>query len=134
MDPGGVYVDEAQRASGLPVTYMMHPCKTEEVKGMPKAQEMLYAVVGAGEFAVEKVVDARQVIDRERSQKAYSDFVKRGRTLSTKIKNSGPSKQAKAQTKVARSQVKAAATSVSKAVRANAKATRSAANKARKAS
>ena len=101
---------------------------------MPKAQEMLYAVVGAGEVAMEKIVDARQVIDRQRSQKAYNDFVKRGRTLSTKIKNSGPSKQAKEQTKVARSQVKAAATSVSKAVRANAKATRSAATKARKAS
>jgi hypothetical protein len=113
----------------------MYPCKTdEEVNGMPKAQEMLYAVIGAGEFAIEKVADARQVVDRQRSQKAYNDFVKRGRTLSTKIKNSGPSKQAKAQTKVARTQVKAAATSVSKAVRANAKATRSAATKARKAS
>ena len=57
----------------------------------------------------------------------YNDFVKRDRTLSTRIKNSGPTKRAVAQTKTARTQVKAAATSVTKAVRADANATKSAA-------
>jgi hypothetical protein len=74
------------------------------------------------------------VTDKKITQKLYKDFVKRGRTLSTRIKNSGPTKQALAQTKTARTQVKAAVTSVTKAVNANAKATRSAATKAAKAS
>ncbi len=100
---------------------------------MAKAQEMVYAVVGAGDFALDKVKGASK-FDRKKTQKLYRDFVKRGRTLSTKIRNSTPSKRAVAQTKAARSQVKAAATSVGKAVGANAKATRSAATKASKAS
>jgi hypothetical protein len=100
---------------------------------MAKAQEFVYAVVGAGDFAVDKVKGVR-TFDRKKSEKLYKDFVKRGRSLSTKIRSSAPTKQAVAQTKAARSQVKAAATSVSKAVGANVKATRSAANKAAKAS
>jgi hypothetical protein len=100
---------------------------------MAKAQELVYAVVGAGDFAIDKVKDAGK-FDRKKTEKLYKDFVKRGRTLSTKIRNSAPSKRAVAQTKTARSQVKAAATSVGKAVGANAKATRSAASKASKAS
>lgn len=100
---------------------------------MAKAQEFVYAVVGAGDFAVDKVKGVGK-FDRKKSEKLYKDFVKRGRSLSTKIRSSAPTKQAVAQTKAARSQVKAAATSVSKAVGANVKATRSAANKAAKAS
>ena len=99
---------------------------------MAKAQELLYAIVGAGDFAVEKVKDTGKLADRKSTQKVYADFVKRGRTLSTKVRSSAPTKQAVAQTKTARSQVKAAATSVGKAVRANAKATRSAASKTAK--
>jgi hypothetical protein len=106
----------------------------KEVKrGMAKTQELVYAVVGAGDFALEKVKDAGN-FDRKKTEKLYKDFVKRGRTLSTKIRNSQPTKKAVAQTKAARTQVKSAATSVSKAVGANAKATRSAAGKAAKAS
>jgi hypothetical protein len=105
----------------------------KEVTQMAKAQEFVYAVVGAGDFAIDKVKDAGK-FDRKKTQKLYKDFVKRGRTLSTKISNSAPTKQAVAQTKAARSQVKAAATSVGKAVGANAKAGRSAAGKASKAS
>lgn len=100
---------------------------------MPKSENVVYALVGAGDFAVEKVKNA-STIDRERSEKLYKDFVQRGRKLSTSIKNARPSKQAVEQTKVARSQMKAAATSIRKAVGANVKATRSAANKAAKAS
>lgn len=101
---------------------------------MPKAQEIFYATVGAGDFAIDKIKGVAKVADRKVTQKYYKDFVKRGKTLSTKVKNAGPTKQAIAQTKTARSQVKAAATSVTKAVRANTKATKSAATKATKAS
>jgi hypothetical protein len=94
---------------------------------MAKTQELLYAVVGAGDFAVEK---AKILTDRKQSTKAYKDLVKRGRTLSTKIKSSAPTQQAIAQTRSARSQAKAAATSATKAVRANANAARSATTKA----
>ena len=97
---------------------------------MPKTQELLYAVVGAGDFALER---AKSLTDRESAAKLYKDFVKRGRGLSTKIKSSAATKQAIAQTRTARSQVKAAATSASKAVRADAKAARSAASKSAKA-
>ena len=98
---------------------------------VPKTQELLYAVVGAGDFAVEKVKD---LADRDTTAKVYKDFVKRGRVLSTKIKSSAPTKQAIAQTKTARAQAKAAATSATKAVRANSKAARSAATKSANAS
>lgn len=95
-----------------------------------KTDELLYAVVGAGDFAIEKVRNVGRFTDKKTTQKYYKDFVKRGRALSTSIKNSGPTKRAVAQTKIARSQVKAATTSVSKAASANVKATKSAAEKA----
>ncbi|MGH2809013.1 MAG: hypothetical protein ACRDKT_17250 [Actinomycetota bacterium] len=101
---------------------------------MARAEEILYAVVGAGDFAVEKLADIRKVADRDSTEKVYDDFIKRGRTLSKKIRNSAPTKQAVAQTKTARSQVRAATTSLTKAVRANVDASRSAAKKATKAS
>jgi hypothetical protein len=92
---------------------------------MAKAQEMIYAVVGAGDFTVQKVRDLSKA-DRKSSQKVYKDFVKRGKRLSTGVKNSAPTKQAIERTKTTRTQVKAATTSVGKAVKANAKATRTA--------
>jgi hypothetical protein len=96
-----------------------------------KTREFLYAVVGAGDFVVEK---ARGLTERKNTAKAYEDLVERGRTLSVKIKRSAPTKQAIEQTRTARSQAKAAATSATKAVRANARAARSAATKSAKAS
>ncbi|MDQ3940864.1 MAG: hypothetical protein M3238_05910 [Actinomycetota bacterium] len=101
---------------------------------MAKAEEILYAVVGAGDLAVEKIANVRKVADRVATEQVYNDFIKRGRTVSKRIRNSARTKQALAQTKTARSQVKAAATSVGKAVRANVDATRSAAGKLAKAS
>ena len=101
---------------------------------MAKAQQIIYAVVGAGDLAVEKAANLRKVVDRERTEQVYSDFVNRGRAVSKRIGNAAPTKRAAAQTKTARSQVKAAATSVGKAVRANVGATRSAATKVAKAS
>lgn len=97
---------------------------------MARAQELLYAVVGAGDLAVEKM----RANDPTATRELYDDFVKRGRAISTKVRSSAPTKQAVAQTKIARSQVKAAGTSVRKAVRAGAKATQSAASRAAKAS
>jgi hypothetical protein len=96
-----------------------------------KAQELFYAAVGAGDFAIEK---ARKFADRETTEKFYKDFVKRGRAISTRVRGSTATKQAVAQTKAARSQVKAAATSVTKAIRTNAKATKEAPKTAKKAS
>ena len=86
---------------------------------MAKTQEILYAVVGAGDLAIERIRGIRD-IDPKAATKAYSDVVARGEKLSKKIRNSAPTKQAAAQTKTARTQVKAATTSVSKAIRANA--------------
>ncbi len=101
---------------------------------MAKAEELIYAVVGAGDFAAEKVRNVTKVADRKRTQKLYRDFVKRGRSVWTKVRSSGPTKQAIAQTKTARTQVKAAATSVTKAFRADTKAAKSAATKATRGS
>lgn len=86
---------------------------------MAKTQEILYAIVGAGDFAIEKARSLPK-IDTKLTGEAYKDFVVRGQKLTKKIRNSAPTKQAAAQTKTARAQVKAATTSVSKAVRANA--------------
>lgn len=97
---------------------------------MSTTKEILYAVVGAGDFTVEKVKDVRKVVDPG----FYSDLVGRGRDLSGRIGKSAPTKQAVERTRTARSQAKAAATSVRKAVRANATAARSAAGKVAKAS
>jgi hypothetical protein len=103
-------------------------------KTTAKPQDVLYAVVGAGDFAVEKIRGMSFPRDSKSAAKYYNDFIKRGRTLSKGLKNAAPTKRAIAQTKTARSQVKAAATSITKAVRADAKATGSAARKVAKAS
>jgi hypothetical protein len=97
---------------------------------MSRTKEILYAVVGAGDFAVERVKGARRVADPA----LYADFVARGRDLSGRIGKSAPTKRAVASTRTARSQARAAATSVRKAVAANATAARSAAQKVAKAS
>lgn len=101
---------------------------------MPKFENVLYAVVGAGDLALEKALSARDIVDRDRNQAVYKDFVARGRNLSRRITGARPTKQAVHQTKVARSQVRAAATSVRKAVDANARASRAAARKTVKVS
>ena len=101
---------------------------------MAKAQELIYAVVGVGDLAIEKAAGLTKITDRKNTQKVYDDFIKRGRTFSKKIRNSAATKQALAQTKTARTQIKAASTSVSKAVQANVEATRSIAQRFGKAS
>ena len=97
---------------------------------MTRTKEMLYAAVGAGDLAVEKVKDVRRIVDPS----VYSDLVGRGRDLTGRIAKAAPTKRAVDRTRTARSQAKAAATSVRKAVRANATAARSAAGKVAKAS
>jgi hypothetical protein len=118
----------------LPVTFSSTLEVIKEVNRMARSQEIFYAVVGAGDLAVEKVRGISKLADQKATQKYYRDFVKRGRSLTTSIKNSAPTKRAVAQTKSARTQVKAATTSISKAVRLNARATQSAAKKTAKAS
>jgi hypothetical protein len=86
---------------------------------MAKAQELLYAVVGAGDYAVDKVKNVRKVADRKVNQKLYRDFIKRGRTVSTKVKNAKPTKQIAAQTEPVRTKAEDAFKSVSKALGVN---------------
>lgn len=101
---------------------------------MAKAQEIFYAAVGAGDYAMEKAAGLTKIADRNSTQEVYNDFITRGRTFSKKIRNSAATKQALEQTKTARTQIKAATTSVSKAVQANVEATRSIAQRFAKAS
>jgi hypothetical protein len=84
---------------------------------MANTQELFYAVVGSVDATVD-TIKGIGIPDRKSTQKVYKDFVKRGKSLTTRIKNSAPTKQAITQTKTARTQVKAAATSVTKAVQA----------------
>jgi len=86
---------------------------------MSKAQEVVYALVGAGDFAVEKVANVRKVADRKSNTKLYKDFVKRGRSLSTKVKNSSAGKQVAEQTEPVRTQVQGAVKTVGKAFGVN---------------
>jgi hypothetical protein len=97
---------------------------------MDKAQELLYAVVGAGDFAMEKARNARKLADRKTTEKYYKDFVKRGRALSTRVSSSGPAKQAVTRSKAARTQVKAATTGVTNALRGETKTSRSGTSRA----
>lgn len=86
---------------------------------MAKTQEVLYAVVGASDFAVDKVKGIRKVADRKRNEKLYNEFVKRGRTLSTQVKNSKPGKQVRTSTEVAKEQLNDAAKNVGKVLGVN---------------
>lgn len=95
-------------------------------------KDVLYAAVGAGDLAMEKLRNVGSV-DLDAAQQIYSDLITRGRSLSTRIRNSAPTKQAVAQTKTARSRVKAAATSVTKATRIDARAARAAVQKVARA-
>ena len=85
-----------------------------------RGSELLYAVVGAGDFALEKARNAPTIVTTKARTKLYKDFVKRGQTLTRQIGTAAPTRQAVAQVKTARSRVKAAGTSVAKAIRANA--------------
>ena len=101
---------------------------------MAKAQEIFYVTVGAKRVCAREGEGCLQAGRQEGDEEDDKDFVKRGKTLSTKVKNSGSTKKAIAQMKTARAQVKAVATSVTKAVPSlDEKATRSAATKTAKA-
>lgn len=89
---------------------------------MVKTKELWFAVVGAGDFAVDKVRNVRKIADRKTGQKLYKDFVKRGRSLSTKVRNSTPGKQVRNQTQSARKQVSEAAKKAQKTLGVNVQA------------
>ena len=95
---------------------------------MAQPKDLFYAAVGIGDVAAERIRNI-SIPDPKSTQKVYKDFVKRGQTLSTRIRNSAPTKQAVAQSKTARSQVKAAATSVTKTVQTSATGSRTQARK-----
>ena len=86
---------------------------------MTKAREILYATLGAGDFAVDKVKGVRRIADRKTNQKLYKDFVKRGRGLTTQVKNSTPGKEISARTEPVRSQAEEALKTVTKAFGVN---------------
>ncbi len=86
---------------------------------MANAQEIMYAVVGAGDFAVDKVKTIGSIADRKANQKRYRDFVKRGRSLSTKVKSSKHGKQIAAQAEPVKVQVEDALKTVTKAFGVN---------------
>lgn len=86
---------------------------------MTKAQEILYAALGAGDFAVDKVKGVRRITDRKTNQKLYKDFVKRGRGVTTQVKNSTPGKELTARTEPVRSQAEEALKTVTKAFGVN---------------
>ena len=86
---------------------------------MAKAQELIYAVVGAGDYAVDKVKNVRKVADRKANQKLYRDFIKRGRTVSTKVKNAPTTQKVAAQTEPVRNKAEDAFKSVTKAFGVN---------------
>lgn len=86
---------------------------------MTKAKEILYATLGAGDFAVDKVKGVRRIADRKTNQKLYKDFVKRGRGVTTQVKNSTPGKEISARTEPVRNQAEEALKTVTKAFGVN---------------
>ncbi len=84
-----------------------------------KSQEIVYAVVGAGEAAVDKVKGLSRFADRKKNEKLYNDFVKRGRTVSTKVRNTKPAKQLRVQTDTVKEKATDAAKTVTKAFGVN---------------
>ncbi len=86
---------------------------------MPKAQELLYAAVGTGDLAVEKVRSLKRLRDPRVNKKLYEDVVGRGRTLSRKVRTAPATKTMLAQTDAARRQVRDATKTVTKAFGVN---------------
>jgi hypothetical protein len=83
---------------------------------MAKTKELFYAVIGAGDLAIDKVKGVKKFADRKNNEKLFRDVVKRGRTISTKVRTSTPGKQFKAQTQNVRKQATDAAKNVTKAL------------------
>lgn len=84
-----------------------------------KPQEILYAAVGIGDLAVEKVKSARRLAERDTTRKIYTQAIGRGRTLSRKARNTPAGKRVVAGTEVARKQVQDATKTVTKAFGVN---------------
>lgn len=86
---------------------------------MPKAQELLYAAVGTGDLAVEKVRSLKRLGDPRVNKKLYKDVVGRGRTVSRKVQSAPTTKKVLAGTETARRQVQDATKTVTKAIGVN---------------
>ncbi len=100
-----------------------------------EARKPLFAVVGAGDLAVENIKELpTQVVAISatlpgKAFELYGDLVQRGQKLVSTIRRSSATQQAEAQIKVAKAQAKAATTSATKAAKATAKAVDTAASK-----
>lgn len=116
-------------------------------------KQILYAAIGAGDFAFERARKARASLDLEyfrldipkslekaqaraekvaskaltRTSRTYQDLVKRGEKTVRGVRSAAPTKKAAAQVKTAQSQTKAAVTSTKKAAAQAAEAAKSAA-------
>jgi heparin binding hemagglutinin HbhA len=112
-----------------------------------EARKPLYAVVGAGDLAVENIKDlptdllaqattfvpkttalvaelpARATALTGKAFETYGELVERGQKLVGSIRRSKSTQNAQSQVKVAKSRAKAATTSATKAAKATAKAT-----------
>ena len=89
---------------------------------MEQWKKAYYAVLGTGDFAVEKglgfVDRARRIrkVDGDDVSQAYTDLAKRGEKVIRKVTRSKPAKRAAEGTKQASRQLKGAVTSVRKAL------------------
>jgi hypothetical protein len=89
---------------------------------MEQWKKAYYAVLGTGDFAVEKSIGfvdrARRIrkIDGDDVSHAYTDLAKRGEKVIRKVTRSKPAKRAAEGTKQASRQLKGAVTSVRKAL------------------
>jgi hypothetical protein len=80
---------------------------------------LVYAVVGIGDLAVEKVRSVRRFADRQETKKVYTEAIKRGRTLSRKAQNTSAGKKVVVQTEIARQQLQDTTKTVTKAFGVN---------------
>ena len=107
-----------------------------------EARKPLFAVVGAGDLAVENIKELPTQLATQaatfvprlttipgKAFQTYGGLVERGEQLVRSIRRGTATEKAEAQIKVAKTQAKAAATSATKAAKATAKAVDSAASK-----
>ncbi|MGH2724239.1 MAG: hypothetical protein ACRDI0_08215 [Actinomycetota bacterium] len=82
---------------------------------MDQIKKAFHAVLGSGDFAVEK---SKELADaaRRNSVRAYADLAGRGERVANRVRRTKPAKRAAEGTRQAARQVKGAYTSIRKAV------------------
>ncbi len=103
------------------------------------AKQALYAVAGVADLAVSTIrhlpADAARLRDRLPGEavKTYGELVRRGESLVTGVRRSGPTRQATEATRVAVSRTKAANTRVRRSAKTTRSSMKSAGTSARRA-